>query len=38
MKKHKLNQSGFIPMILSILAIVLMVVYMVYSRVLRVHG
>jgi len=37
MKKHKLNQQGFIPMLLSILTIVLVLIYFVYTRVLHAH-
>jgi hypothetical protein len=33
MKRTKLNQSGFIPMMLSILSIVIVVIYLVFSRV-----
>ena len=35
MKKHKLNEAGFIPLILSILTIVLVLIYLVYTRVLQ---
>ena len=35
MKKLKLNQQGFIPMMLSILAVVIFVIFVVYSRVMH---
>jgi hypothetical protein len=34
----KMNQHGFIPMILSILFIVLAVIYFAYLRVKHAHG
>lgn len=36
MKTKKLNQSGFIPMLILILLIVAAVIYLVYTRVLHV--
>lgn len=35
MKKLKQNEAGFIPMLLSILAVVLLVIYFAYTRVLH---
>ena len=35
MKYKKLNQNGFIPMMLSILAVVLLIIYFAYTRVLH---
>ena len=35
MSRRSLNQSGFIPMLLTLVAIVLVVVYLVYTRVLH---
>ncbi len=35
MKRTPLNQSGFIPLLLTILAIVLLVIYLAYTRVLH---
>lgn len=33
MKKLKLNQQGFIPMMLFILAVIVAVIYLAYSQV-----
>ena len=34
--KHKhLNESGFIPLILTILAVVVVIIYLAYTRVLH---
>lgn len=35
MKRTPLNESGFIPMMLTILAIVVAVIYLAYTRVLK---
>lgn len=35
MFKHNKNQQGFIPMMLSILAVVVFVIFVVYSRVMH---
>lgn len=35
MKKKTLNEAGFIPLLLTILAIVLAVIYLAYTRVLH---
>lgn len=35
MKHKKLDQNGFIPMLLSILAVVLLIIYFAYTRVLH---
>jgi hypothetical protein len=37
MKRAPLNQNGFIPMLLMILAIVVAVIYVAYTRVLNAH-
>jgi len=37
MKKLKPNQDGFIPMMLTLLAILLTVIVLVYLRVLKAH-
>lgn len=36
--KRPLNQDGFIPMMLSILAVVLALIYLAYTRVLHAAG
>jgi hypothetical protein len=33
MKRTPLNESGFIPLLLTVLALVLIVVYLAYTRV-----
>jgi hypothetical protein len=33
MKQKQLNESGFIPLLLTLLLVVVIVVYIVYSRV-----
>ncbi len=35
MKRQKLDQSGFIPLLLTVLFIVAVGIYMVYTRVLH---
>jgi len=35
MKRKQLNESGFIPLLLTILALVLLVIYFAYTRVLN---
>lgn len=35
MKRHSLNQSGFIPMLIAILLIVLILIFLVYTRVVH---
>lgn len=34
-KRKQLDQNGFIPMMLSILAVVLLIIYFAYTRVLH---
>ena len=38
MKRTPLTQSGFIPMMISILLIVLVLIYLVYTRVLHANS
>ena len=33
MKHKKLNENGFIPMLISILVVVLLIIYFAYTRV-----
>lgn len=35
MRRAPLNQSGFIPMLLAVLAIVVGLIYVIYTRVLH---
>jgi hypothetical protein len=37
-KMKKLNQSGFIPLLVTILLIVVAVIYVAYTRVLHAQG
>lgn len=37
MSKLSVNQAGFIPMLLSILAVVVAVIFFVYFRVMHAH-
>ncbi len=37
MKRSPLNQSGFIPLLLTILFIVVVAIYMIYTQVLHAH-
>jgi hypothetical protein len=35
MKKHKLNEYGFIPLLLSVLAVVIAIIYFAFTRVMH---
>lgn len=35
MKRKQLNEAGFIPMLLTILAVVVAIIYFAYTRVLH---
>jgi hypothetical protein len=37
MKKLKLNQGGFIPMMLTILAVIALIIIFVFKRVISLH-
>jgi hypothetical protein len=37
MKRKPLNQTGFIPMLLTVLFIVMVLIYIAYTRVLHAH-
>jgi hypothetical protein len=38
MKTKKLNQAGFLPLLITILLVIAAVVYFVYTRVLHAKG
>ena len=35
MKRHRLDQAGFIPLLVAILLVVAVIVYLAYTRVLH---
>ena len=35
MKRRPLDQSGFVPLLITVMLVVIVVIYLVYSRVLQ---